>query len=212
DAAAQSRLGDHAPAPDLLVDFGPGHHAPGAGDQQRDQLDHLRLDVDRRGAAAKLVAVGIEGVLAEAVAHGFGQTSVNGPGTWKDGRCRRQSGEINKMRAVTVMQSTLATQSPRILQEMIAQPPSVTAIPRAQCASPITPDTFRGGTIMTSNTAQQRSLDVLDLEQRVKSMYRDVARNPHGEFHFEMGRALAERLGYRPGDLDRIPAESIESF
>lgn len=65
---------------------------------------------------------------------------------------------------------------------------------------------------MTSNTAQQRSLDVLDLEQRVKSMYRDVARNPHGEFHFEMGRALAERLGYRPEDLDRIPAESIESF
>jgi hypothetical protein len=36
--------------------------------------------------------------------------------------------------------------------------------------------------------------------------------NPHGEFHFEMGRAMAERLGYSPADLDRIPAESIESF
>jgi hypothetical protein len=27
-----------------------------------------------------------------------------------------------------------------------------------------------------------------------------------------MGRAMAERLGYAPADLDRIPAESIESF
>src|SRR5215212_6403316 len=27
-----------------------------------------------------------------------------------------------------------------------------------------------------------------------------------------MGRALAERLGYRPVDLDRIPAEAIDSF
>src|SRR5262245_48936718 len=27
-----------------------------------------------------------------------------------------------------------------------------------------------------------------------------------------MGRALAERLGYSPGDLDRVPAEAIESF
>ncbi|HEX9719533.1 MAG TPA: methyltransferase domain-containing protein [Ramlibacter sp.] len=51
-----------------------------------------------------------------------------------------------------------------------------------------------------------------DLEGKVKAMYRDVAENPHGEFHFEMGRALAERLGYRPADLDRIPAEAIDSF
>ena len=43
-------------------------------------------------------------------------------------------------------------------------------------------------------------------------MYQDVAQNPHGEFHFEMGRALAERLGYRAADLDRIPAEAIDSF
>jgi len=51
-----------------------------------------------------------------------------------------------------------------------------------------------------------------DLEDKVKAMYRDVAENPHGEFHFEMGRALAERLGYRPADLDRVPAEAIDSF
>ena len=51
-----------------------------------------------------------------------------------------------------------------------------------------------------------------DLEIKVKAMYRDVAENPHGEFHFEMGRPLAERLGYRPADLDRVPAEAIHSF
>ena len=51
-----------------------------------------------------------------------------------------------------------------------------------------------------------------DLETKVRSMYQDVAQNPHGEFHFEMGRALAERLGYRAADLDRIPAEAIDSF
>jgi ubiquinone/menaquinone biosynthesis C-methylase UbiE len=43
-------------------------------------------------------------------------------------------------------------------------------------------------------------------------MYSDVAANPQGEFHFEMGRQMAERLGYRPTDLDRIPQQAIESF
>jgi len=56
------------------------------------------------------------------------------------------------------------------------------------------------------------TLDPKELESKVKSMYRSVAENPHGEFHFEMGRAMAERLGYAPADLDRIPKEAIESF
>jgi len=55
-------------------------------------------------------------------------------------------------------------------------------------------------------------VDRAELEGKVQAMYREVADNPHGEFHFEMGRALAERLGYRPHDLDRIPAEAIQSF
>ena len=50
------------------------------------------------------------------------------------------------------------------------------------------------------------------LEGKVKSMYSDVAANPRGEFHFEMGRAMAERLGYSPDELDRVPADAIESF
>jgi ubiquinone/menaquinone biosynthesis C-methylase UbiE len=65
---------------------------------------------------------------------------------------------------------------------------------------------------MTVVTELKKSVDVVALEQKVKSMYRDVATNPHGDFHFEMGRALAERLGYAPTDLDAIPAESIDSF
>ena len=56
------------------------------------------------------------------------------------------------------------------------------------------------------------SVDRTSLETKVKNMYSDVATNPHGEFHFEMGRAMAERLGYSPADLDRIPQEAIESF
>ena len=56
------------------------------------------------------------------------------------------------------------------------------------------------------------TVDRTALESKVKSMYSDVAENPHGDFHFEMGRALAERLGYAPTDLDRIPPEAIDSF
>lgn len=59
-------------------------------------------------------------------------------------------------------------------------------------------------TIATVNRAE--------LETKVQDMYRQVAQHPEGEFHFEMGRALAERLGYSPHDLDRIPREAIDSF
>ncbi|MCE7994909.1 MAG: methyltransferase domain-containing protein [Roseivirga sp.] len=58
----------------------------------------------------------------------------------------------------------------------------------------------------------KKQLDKDALESKVKSMYRDVALNPHNEYHFEMGRPLAERLGYPSVILDKIPAESIESF
>jgi len=65
-----------------------------------------------------------------------------------------------------------------------------------------------GNTIMTTLVA----FDPKELEAKVKAMYRSVAEDPHGEFHFEMGRTMAERLGYAPADLDHIPAEAIESF
>jgi arsenite methyltransferase len=60
--------------------------------------------------------------------------------------------------------------------------------------------------------SELRTLDTHDLEQRVKEMYRDVAEEPSKEFHFETGRALAERLGYPGDELDAIPAEAIDSF
>jgi arsenite methyltransferase len=55
-------------------------------------------------------------------------------------------------------------------------------------------------------------VDVEELRGKVQDMYRRVAGEPGGEFHFEMGRALAERLGYPPRDLDRVPAEAVESY
>lgn len=61
-------------------------------------------------------------------------------------------------------------------------------------------------------TAATASLDTAALEDKVKSMYSAVALAPEGEFHFEMGRALAERLGYEPRALDEIPQDAIRSF
>ena len=37
-------------------------------------------------------------------------------------------------------------------------------------------------------------------------------RSPQGKYHFELGRALAEHLGYPADVLDRIPTGAIESF
>lgn len=50
------------------------------------------------------------------------------------------------------------------------------------------------------------------LEVKVKEMYRDVATRPDAGFHFEMGWPLAEKLGYSPELLSRIPEKSIQSF
>lgn len=61
-------------------------------------------------------------------------------------------------------------------------------------------------------TTPLTKVDPVALEEKVKKMYRDVALNPMGDYHFEMGRNLAEKLGYEKRDLDRIPAQSIESF
>ena len=63
---------------------------------------------------------------------------------------------------------------------------------------------------MQTETTPQ--LNTFDLEQKVKNMYREVALYPHEKYHFEMGRTLAERLGYDPKELDKIPQEAIGSF
>jgi hypothetical protein len=56
------------------------------------------------------------------------------------------------------------------------------------------------------------AVDTQELEAKVKDMYKHVAEQPEGKYHFEMGRPLAERLGYPGGVLDRIPDGAIESF
>lgn len=56
------------------------------------------------------------------------------------------------------------------------------------------------------------TLDTQRLEEEVKTVYRNVANSPENDYHFEMGRTLAERLGYPTEDLDRIPSEALESF
>lgn len=55
-------------------------------------------------------------------------------------------------------------------------------------------------------------VDAVALEAKVKAMYRAVALEPKSEFHFEMGRGLAARLGYEEADLDAIPGDAVESF
>jgi arsenite methyltransferase len=55
-------------------------------------------------------------------------------------------------------------------------------------------------------------VDTKELEEKVQRMYRAVATEPHGEYHFELGRSLAERLGYPNEVLDQLPERAIESF
>jgi arsenite methyltransferase len=58
----------------------------------------------------------------------------------------------------------------------------------------------------------EAGVDTRELETKVKDMYRHVAEEPHGEYHFELGRALAERLGYPGAIIDRVPNRATESF
>jgi len=55
-------------------------------------------------------------------------------------------------------------------------------------------------------------VDARQLRAKVKEMYKSVAEQPRGTFHFQMGRELAQRLGYPAAQLDRVPAQAIESF
>jgi SAM-dependent methyltransferase len=74
---------------------------------------------------------------------------------------------------------------------------------------------------MTDEMSRAETLPQLDasslvdgerLEAEVKDMYRHVARGEQAELHFELGRGLAERLGYPSELLDAIPAEALASF
>ena len=55
-------------------------------------------------------------------------------------------------------------------------------------------------------------VDTERLEAAVKDMYGHVARGEEADLHFEVGRGLAERLGYPRQLLDAIPAVALASF
>ena len=56
------------------------------------------------------------------------------------------------------------------------------------------------------------SVDPVALREEVKGKYREVACNPHGQYHFHTGRRAAKRLGYDPGIVDALPDAAVESF
>jgi arsenite methyltransferase len=58
----------------------------------------------------------------------------------------------------------------------------------------------------------EAAVDAQELETKVKDMYRQVAEEPQGKYHFELGRGLADSLGYPSDVLDRLPPAAIESF
>jgi arsenite methyltransferase len=56
------------------------------------------------------------------------------------------------------------------------------------------------------------TVDTVELETKVKEMYRQVAQEPDGDYHFELGERLALRVGYDADRLRRVPAGAVESF
>jgi arsenite methyltransferase len=56
------------------------------------------------------------------------------------------------------------------------------------------------------------NVNTAELEVKVREIYRNVAQAPNGAYHFELGRPVAERLGYPAHMLDRLPAGAVESF
>ncbi len=50
------------------------------------------------------------------------------------------------------------------------------------------------------------------LRAEVRQKYKEVAVDPHGEFHFHTGRPLAARLGYDQSMVDALPDIAVESF
>jgi len=56
------------------------------------------------------------------------------------------------------------------------------------------------------------TVDAAELEAKVKDMYRQVAHEPHGRYHFELGESVATRVGYDRDRLQGLPGPAVESF
>jgi hypothetical protein len=55
-------------------------------------------------------------------------------------------------------------------------------------------------------------VDAIELETKVKDLYRHVAEQPNGAYHFEAGHALAERPWVRGRPSRQDSGRGIESF
>jgi arsenite methyltransferase len=72
---------------------------------------------------------------------------------------------------------------------------------------------LRGRTLHGMGISCPVDLDVARLRVEVQSMYTRVAAEPDGEFHFHRGPDYAaDRLGYDPQELARLPASVTASF
>jgi arsenite methyltransferase len=56
------------------------------------------------------------------------------------------------------------------------------------------------------------TVDTEQLEAKVKDMYRNVAQEPAGAYHFELGSPVALRVGYDADRLAEVPLGAVESF
>ena len=56
------------------------------------------------------------------------------------------------------------------------------------------------------------TVNVAELEAKVRDMYRHVAQEPRDRFHFELGSPVALRVGYDPARLADVPTGAVESF
>lgn len=65
---------------------------------------------------------------------------------------------------------------------------------------------------MTAPPQNAAAVDAEALREEVKSKYRAVAIDPHGNYHFHTGRDLARRLGYNDEQLGSLPDSAVESF
>jgi arsenite methyltransferase len=55
-------------------------------------------------------------------------------------------------------------------------------------------------------------VDPQTLREQVREKYREVATDPHAQFHFHTGRPLAARLGYDAAVVEALPDRAVESF
>lgn len=65
---------------------------------------------------------------------------------------------------------------------------------------------------MATERVQAAAVDRDELRAQISEKYTDVAQTPEQGFHFHTGRPLAAMLGYELGEVDSLPASTVDSF